>query len=442
MLRFPDGFLWGVSTSSHQVEGGNDNNNWSAWERTGHIHTGEVAGKACDWWNNAEPDLELARGLGLNALRISVEWSRIEPVRGRFDDEALERYRELVKSIRDRGMRPFVCLHHFTNPLWFEQSGAFLSDDAVMLFERFAERVVDALGDLCTDWLTFNEPNVYVSMGYVLGEFPPGHHGEFGSSLKATLTLLRAHAAAYRVIHRRQSNANVGFTQNLQMFASASDHLADRLMTRFVEATFNDSFLRGLNPGPMRDPLRALFRKVGEAKGTYDFVGFNHYGWMNVSFDKNRRADGFLWMEAPAGMRVGDKGVHASYGGFDPKGLARLSERLAELGKPIYVMEHGIADRDDVLRPWVIARGAAQMHAVIQKGVDLRGYFHWSLVDNFEWAEGWGLRFGLIELDPLTQKRTPRASAGLYRAIARSNALRREDVERYVPHDVQAVYAE
>src|SRR5919106_640867 len=365
-LRFPEGVLWGVSTSAHQVAGGDENNNWSDWERAGRIRTGERAGLACDWWSNAERDFDLARQLGLNALRLSVEWSRIEPEEGRYDERALLRYRAMLQALRDRGIRPFVCLHHFTNPRWFEAKGAFLSDDAVARFERYTDRVAEALGDVCSDWLTFNEPNVYGAFGYVLGEFPPGKSGDFISYTRTIRTLLRAHAAAYQVIHRRSSSANVGFTVNLQRFApERPGHPGDRLLTRAMERGFNAIFLRGLS-APSAGWARRLRSPVGEAVGTYDFVGFNHYGWMNVRFEPRNAKLGFIALKAPKDMREGDPVIGTGYGGFYPRGLAIIAEELAPMGKPILVMEHGVPDRDDRVRPWLLARAAAALHGAVR----------------------------------------------------------------------------
>src|SRR5215467_8793643 len=195
---FPADFAWGVATSAHQVEGENHNNQWHAWECQGRIKSKDHVGLACDWWKNAEQDFDLAKSLGVNALRLSVEWSRIEPSPGQWDHEALGRYRAMLRALRDRGIRPFVTLHHFTNPLWFENKRAFLAKKSVQLFDRYARYVVENLGDLCTDWTTFNEPNVYASLGYFLGEFPPGHRGHFIQAARVTRNLCLAHAAAYR----------------------------------------------------------------------------------------------------------------------------------------------------------------------------------------------------------------------------------------------------
>ena len=170
---FPRHFLWGVSTSSHQFEGGNTLNQWHDWERAGHIRSGSVSGDACDWWRNAERDLDLCAHLGLNSLRISLEWSRMEPAYAHWSDSAVLRYREIIREARRRGLRVFVSLHHFTHPRWFEARGGFLDAQAPELFRHYVKRAVRSLGDLVTDWVTFNEPNVYAAFGYLFGESPP-----------------------------------------------------------------------------------------------------------------------------------------------------------------------------------------------------------------------------------------------------------------------------
>src|SRR5579872_1767819 len=177
-LLFPEGFLWGVSTSAYQFEGGNYASQWAAWEKRGGIKTREPSGRASGWWEHAEKDFDLARDLGVNALRLSVECSRIEPRPGDWDAFAMDRYRSMLLALRERGILPMVCLHHFTHPQWFEEMGGFLSDDAPRLFERFTRHVLRCLGDLCNHWVTFNEPNVYCAMAFLLQEFPPGKRGD------------------------------------------------------------------------------------------------------------------------------------------------------------------------------------------------------------------------------------------------------------------------
>src|SRR5579884_3325495 len=218
-LQFPKGFLWGVSTASYQVEGGNDNCQWARWESAGRIRSaGDRSGFACDCWRNAEADFDLARAMHLNALRLSVEWSRIEPRPGEWNDSALDRYRAMLAALHERGLRPFVCLHHFTNPIWFEEEGGFANARCVQRFGRFANHVVERLGGLCSDWVTFNEPNVYAMLGYLLGEFPPGERAKFAKTHRVLANMARAHATAYRVIHQAQPAARVGWTHNYMVF--------------------------------------------------------------------------------------------------------------------------------------------------------------------------------------------------------------------------------
>src|SRR5437879_1437403 len=240
-LRFPADFLWGVSTAAHQVEGGNDNNQWSAWEAAGRIKSGDRCGRACDWWNNAERDFDLAQEIGVNALRLSVEWSRIEPQEDQWDSRALERYRQMLQGLLQRGIQPMICLHHFTHPLWFENKGAFVSKDAEELFERFARRVVRDLGDLCQNWVTFNEPNVFASLGYALGEFPPGKKGQIITALRIIGAVARAHIRAYRAIHELQPGAQVGWAHNYVVFQASNPSSAlDRWVAALLSELFNE----------------------------------------------------------------------------------------------------------------------------------------------------------------------------------------------------------
>ncbi len=201
MLAFPSGFLWGTATSSHQVEGNNTNNQWYWWEQQpGRIWQGQKSGLACDWWRNAERDFDIMVELGQNAHRMSVEWSRIEPEEGRFDADALARYREMISGLRERGIEPMVTLHHFTEPLWFWRRGSWLHPRALDAFRRYVAHVVDGLGDLVHFWCTINEPAVYATLGYLAGRFPPGEHSPV-HTFRVLRRLLQAHAVAYHTVH-------------------------------------------------------------------------------------------------------------------------------------------------------------------------------------------------------------------------------------------------
>ena len=419
---FPADFAWGVATSAHQVEGGNSNNQWAAWEKRGRIKSKDCVGRACDWWRNAEQDFDLAQSLGVNALRLSVEWSRIEPEEGQWEEAALARYRQMLRALHERGIRPFVTLHHFTNPQWFEDKQAFANAESVALFQRFTQRVVAALGDLCRDWATFNEPNVYTSLGYFLGEFPPGKKGRFMQAAQVTRNLCRAHAAVYHTIHALQADANVGWAQHYVVFKPRKPESAlDRWLCGFIQRRFNDNFAEGIRSGRGPFPLNRFGRSLPDVKDTCDFVGINYYSRLRVGFDRRSLRTLFVQISVPPHKPQGDSGIEVPYGEVYPEGLRRAVEHFAGFKRPIYILENGVPDREDRIRPWVIESIVSQMRALLAEGVDLRGYFHWTLTDNFEWNEGWHLRFGLFELDPVTQMRKPRPSAQLYARLIRES---------------------
>jgi len=419
---FPHDFMWGVASSSHQVEGGCHNNQWAAWEKLGRIKSGDQVGQACDWWNNAEEDFDLAQSLGVNALRLSLEWSRIEPSEGQWDEAALLRYRKMLTALHDRGIRPFVTLHHFTNPFWFEERGAFELPGSVVLFERYARRVASALRDLCSDWCTFNEPNVYAALGYFLGEFPPGRKGRFLQAAHVTRNLCLAHAAAYRAIHLLQPEASVGWAQHFVAFKPRRrKSRLDRWITDFVDKRFNENFAESIATGVAPFPLNKFGHDLAEVKDTCDYVGINYYSRLRAGFHLNSPKTLFFQLTVPPHKPQGDHGIELPYGEAYPKGLRRAVKRFKAFNKPVYILENGVPDREDRIRPWVLESSVKQMKRLLSDGVDLRGYFHWSLTDNFEWNEGWHLRFGLIEIDPRTQVRRPRPSAKIYEEIIRSS---------------------
>jgi beta-glucosidase len=440
-LTFPDGFLWGAATASHQCEGGNTNNQWYAWERAGHIKTGESCGRACDWWANAERDFDAVAQMGLNALRLSLEWSRIEPSPGQWNDRALARYRQMLAALRARGIEPLVTLHHFTHPIWFEERGAFLAPEAIALFTRYTAKVIEELGGLCDFWCTVNEPNVYAIRGYQIGGSPPGHVGDLRGAVRAVSNMARAHAAAYHEIHRLQPAARVGWAQHYNLFDPAhSWSPLDRLVAGVQDSGFNEAFSHAVLRGRAPFPFNLLSGDLKDVRGTCDYIGINCYARDLVAFDLGRPAEVFGRRFPMPGAPQGDVGADSLYGEIYPQGIQRVAQRVRAFGKPVYVLENGVADASDRLRPWVIARALRSMRAALDQGIDLRGYFHWSLVDNFEWDNGWSMRFGLLALDENTQQRTPRPSAAFYGEIAHANELTSEMVKQYAPSALDQVF--
>lgn len=426
MRRFPSDFRWGTATSSHQVEGNNTRNDWWLFEqRPGRIHGGDRSGLACDWWRNAEADFDRMAALHQNAHRLSIEWSRLEPEPDRWDDAAAARYRQMLGGLRARGIEPMVTLHHFTLPQWVAAAGGWEAPRIVAWFARYARRCAEWLGEFAHHWVPINEPNVVVLLGYVMGRFPPAVRDPLRAP-RVARHLLRAHAAAYRAVHEAQPHARVGTAHNIRLLDPVPPPapLAGRLDRWAADANswgFNWFWLNVLS-GQERPAVMRIGR-VGECAGTLDFVGVNYYTRDRVRFHPLRPRDGFLESLRAPGAVVGDH----EYGEVYPDGLRRaLLEAWRRYRRPIYVTENGLPDGDDDLRPSFLCDHLAAVAAALDQGVPVRGYYHWSLIDNFEWADGWRMKFGLLALDPATQRRAERRSARLYAEICRSGALPEE----------------
>jgi beta-glucosidase len=435
-FHFPRGFLWGTATSSHQVEGNNTNNNWYAWENEpGRIVQGDKAGLACDWWNGRwREDLDRAADHGQNAHRFSIEWSRIQPEPERWDEQALDRYLEIVRGLQERDMTPMVTLHHFTDPLWLSQLGGWEYAGIAEAFGKYVSKVVEILKDYVNLWITINEPNVLATMAYLLGCFPPGKKS-FRACSKVVINLTRAHAAAYRIIHRLQPQARVGLAINYRgILAGRSRNPLDHWIAGYQSRHFNDTFARAMLDGIVRTPLGN--KRVAEAKGTHDFLGVNYYTEEYVSFNLWRRSEVFSKRYFRPGVKVSESGFAAN----EPEGLRRALDWGRQFKLPMIITENGIEDKDDLLRPRFIAEHVHQAWRAVNSNWPVKGYFHWSLVDNFEWERGWEQRFGLWELDVETQARKKRPSADLYAEICRENGLSADMVARYAPGVFSALF--
>lgn len=426
-MTFPPDFLWGTATSAYQVEGNNTNSDWWAWEHAGEtILNDHRSAAACDWWENAEADLDIAAELGTNAHRLSLEWSRIEPEPSVFDDDALDRYRQILQACHDRGLEPMVTLHHFSNPLWLAEKGDFNSDIVVDYFQRYAAKVVASLGDLIPKWITINEPVTYVFMRYLAKAFPRPSRTGWLAAAEAVTNLLRCHAAAYHDIKERRPEALVSVASNMQIFeARPSGNAIDRWWARRISNLYNFSWLEAMRSGRMS--WLSGSRRITNLAGTFDFIGLNYYTRLFVSFPPK---PGFIERTWEPGAIVSD----GDFGEVYPYGLYRLIHHLVRhFDRPIYVTENGVPDRDDRIRPAFILDHLRQIWHAISFCFPVMGYYHWSLVDNFEWDRGWTQRFGLVEMDPETGERAWRPSAHLYREICRSYAIDSDMTARYAP---------
>ncbi len=434
--HFPRGFLWGTATSAHQVEGGNTNNTWWAWEQDpGHILHGHRSGNAADWWGGRwRDDFDRAAEGYQNAHRLSIEWSRVQPAPDRWDEEALDRYREMVQGLQERGMVPLVTLHHFTDPLWFMDLGGWGNEAAIAYFEKYVRKVVEALRDYVTLWCTINEPNVYLAYGYVYSAFPPGSQG-LKTALSVAVNLVRAHAAAYRAIHAIQPQARVGIALNYRGFRPGRGwNPLDRLAVGLLFRLFNEMFPRALQKGAMPLPVGSL--RISEARGTQDYLGINYYTQECVSFSPLHRKDLFIRRFFPDGCDLGDTGFIWN----EPQGMFAALKWGRQFEVPMIVTENGIEDARDTVRPRYMVQHIHQVWRAVNFNWPVKGYFWWTLVDNFEWERGWTQRFGLWELDPETQARKKRPSADLYAEICRENGLSSEMVARYAPEVLSKLF--
>lgn len=430
-LSFPPSFLWGTATAAQQVEGQNLNSDWTRWEQLpGKIKHGDSSAVACDWWGGRwREDFDRAQALGMNAQRISIEWARAEPARGKWDKSALAHYRELIRGLRERGMEPFVTLHHFTSPQWVAERGGFENPEVAHWAAQWANTAASELGDLVQYWFTLNEPNVYAYQCYLAGLWL-AQKKEITAYFRVTANLVRAHAAMYHAIKRVRADAQVGFAQHWRAFEpyhpnSPLDRLAAGLRARLL----NELFVSAVQEGRLVFPL-GLNQSLPEAQGTMDFLGVNYYYQEYTAFDALNAAQVF-------GRSVYDANVerlkqfYEETGNLHADAFGRLLERLGQERLPMLISENGLyeTDRDDQTR-YLVSHLQA-VHTAIQKGADVRGYFWWSLLDNFEWSEGYTPRFGLYRLDRATQARTLKPVGEVYGEVVRGNAIPDRLLEKY-----------
>lgn len=415
-LQFPKDFLWGAATSSHQVEGGS-NNNWTQWEKENAERLAKeaktkwqpwqqekfpemfekenyISGRACDHYNLFEKDFDLAKAGGHNAHRFSIEWSRIEPEEGIFDEKEIEHYRKVIIALRERGMEPFVTLWHWTEPAWFNEKGGWANKKSVEYFLKFVEKVVGEYGDLVKFWIVVNEPNVGLGFGYLTGAQPPAKKNPI-AFLKAYFNLLSAYKKSYALIHRIHENANVGLAHSYYVYESELFEPLDKFISA-IPTYFSNYFAK-------------------KAGGYEDFIGCNYYTRLLIS--KN------MFKELQEEKRT-DLGWE-----IYPEGMYKVLTDLRKYNLPVYITENGIADADDKKREMFIRDHLFQIHRAINEGVQVCGYLHWSLLDNYEFPEtrGFWPRFGLIEIDYEALERKPRKSFYEYAKICKSNELEIEE---------------
>ena len=408
-FKFGKDFLWGSATAAHQIEGNCTNNNWyqfeSAVDAQGkpRILNGQKAGLCCDGWNLYKDDVQLMKALSLNAYRFSVEWSKIEPKQGEFDAGALDHYEKVVDELLANGIEPVITLHHFTNPIWFEDKGAFLQDDSPEIFTRFVERVVNKLAPKVKFWCTINEPAVYAFLGYFNAEFPPALNDAVKLA-RVLRNMLLAHTAAYNAVKKIRPDAQVGLVVHVALCDPPNQwSLVDILIARMLNNLMNNSHFEYLVNGRYDFNLPGMVSEKyrGGQKDAFDFIGLNYYT-NHFRIFKPFGKEQFVEITKVPPEKLTDMGW-AIY----PEGMYRSLKLIASYtSKPIYITESGIADRADTKRAKYIEDHLLVINKAISDGLNVKGYFYWSLMDNFEWAHGFDSKFGLYSVDLATRKRT------------------------------------
>jgi beta-glucosidase len=439
-VNFPEGFLWGAATSAYQIEGSPlaDGAGPSIWQRFSHspglVKNGENGDVACDHYRRYEDDVRLMRDLGLNAYRFSVSWSRVLPEgKGRLNERGLDFYRRLVDALLANGIQPAVTLFHWDLPAALDDRGGWLNPDIAGWFAEYASVMFKALDDRVEMWATLNEPWVVTDGGYLHGALAPGHKNLFEAPISAH-NLLRAHASAVQA-YRAEGRHRIGIVVNIEPKDPASDRPEDLAAVARADAYMNRQFLDPVIHGRYPEELREVFGEawpefpqadLDRIRQPIDFLGINYYTRAVTCHDPQ-------CVPVRAG-RV--RQTRHAYTETDwevyPPGLTNtlvwVKENYGDI--PLYVTENGSAFYDpptvngselsDPLRVEYLRTHLLAAHDAIKKGVDLRGYFAWSLLDNFEWSLGYSKRFGIVHVDFETQRRTPKASARLYSEVIRT----------------------
>lgn len=407
----PPDLILGVATSAHQVEGGDMHTDWWDFESApGRIKGGDRSGRAVDFWTRFGDDIACMQEHGIQSHRLSVSWGRIEPEEGRFDESALRHYADIVQAHRDAGIRVAVTLLHFALPRWLAARGGVLAPDAPQRLNAFARRVAGALRGAVWQWHTVNEPIVLADGGYRRGVWPPGEASvpRFAAACRA---LLRLHVAAYRAV-RDIDGAPAGLVHNFISVRGRHPSLVDQGASRAVRWCLDDAVVECLATGRIVPPWGSGARLDGLA-GSSDVLGVNYYNGFTACLH-----------ERPAimdGLRA-DRRTQMGWSVWAP-GLRDALRSASRLGAPVFVTENGIATDDDAWRRKFLVEHLGEFVDARRSGLDVRGYCYWSWIDNFEWAEGFAPRFGLVGIDPETHDRRPRDSLRLYARIIRERRL-------------------
>ena len=403
-FSLPENMLMGVSTAATQIEGGDVNSNWNDWYKKGFIKDGTNPAEANDHWQMWQEDTALMEQMGLQIYRFGIEWARIVPEEGHVDEEAILRYRQELQLLKEKNIRPLLTIHHFSNPMWFENKGAFQKWENLHDYLELVELVIRRFGDLCSDYITINEPNVYATNSYFFGQWPPGKRN-LGDAIAVMENLAYCHIKAYGMIPKMRADMGftdtmVGCANHLRVFAPKdTKNLWHRLCAKLTSYLFQDALTQAMTLGKFPLPLR---NHGNLPQGAYtDFIGLNYYTRSTVS-------------------NIGD-GVRENSPRNDldweiyPQGLEDCAKKPYDvLPREIWVTENGTCDTDDRFRSRYLYE---HLKVLSQSKLPFRRYYHWCFCDNFEWVEGNSARFGIVSVDPQTRQRQVKQSGKFYSGI-------------------------
>ena len=418
-LTLKEGLELGTASAAAQVEGGSADHSWMRWYRQGHILDGSSPARANDHWNRWREDDQLMVDMGMQIARIGIDWARCEPKEGEFHQEAIDRYVQEIRWLNTHGIKPLVTLHHFANPMWFENMGAFEHRSNVQYFLRFVTEIVQALGADVTEYITINEPNVYAMQGYFFGVWPPGKQSLWRAA-RVMSVLTVAHVQAYQLIHALQKGmgvqeTKVSFAMNMHVFEPDNPNsFKHRLGAYITDRVYQASIAKAMFLGKCSWPIRNL-GKI--RKGLYcDYIALNYY---------NRTTMTGLQNGTRKGVPVNDLGWEVY-----PQGIVECLKRLMQLHPlPIYITENGTCDNHDAFRCWYLYD---HLEVLCKSGLPVKRYYHWCFTDNFEWLEGESARFGLVQVDYETQKRTVKRSGEFFSKIIKQGGVTEEMFAEYV----------
>lgn len=416
-----DDMQLGVASAATQIEGGNRQNSWYEWYANGHIKDGSDPSVANMHYERFAEDAQIMHDMGIKHYRLGIEWARLEPERGVFNEAGFRHYREELLLLRQLGIEPLLTIHHFTNPLWFENMGAFENRASVGIFLDFVKKVTEEFGDIVAEYITINEPNVYAVFGFFFGDWPPGKKS-FGATIRVLNNMCECHIKAYELIHsvRRgmgREDTKVSYAHHMRVFDPKSKaNLWHRICTSLMRRVFQVSISKSFLTGRACFPLRGVKGK----KGLYcDFHAVNYY---------SRSAVAGFREEYFNGVPVNDLGWE-----IYPWGIVQNSRELYKLAQlPVYITENGTCDNADSYRSRYIYE---HLKALSESELPVKRYYHWCFTDNFEWLEGFSARFGLVYVDYYTQRRTIKRSGQFFSKMIENRGVTKEMYDEYCAVD-------